>query len=226
MAKAKYNLMNNFRILSSVILTFLAWQIHAQQTIISIPKQNFCFLDISNEIQVLIENKFCNELYIKTNNGIISKNETPCSFNYLPSLPVKTEIYVCEIQNQDTIIVDTQIIWVKPIASQCIELYIAGKGNGDTVNIVFISATPKIFASLSCFDISFEFTVIDFYIEMIMQEGRLIEKIYNKGPVLDELIVKSINMLLPGDRIRFSDVRVKGASNYIYELEPIELIIE
>lgn len=186
-------------------------------------KMNVAYVGINNPLKLLYPGIPCENLWLKTNNGVISKSEA-CSFDITPTKHGGAMIYVCRIAGRDTIKVDSVRFRTpalpKPHAS------IGGRHDEGSIPANILKAQLGVAATIEGFDFDVRIVIKSFKLMLLRKEGSSEEFATNSGPYFSDEMKKAIDKVGPADRILIFAIRAAGPVDKDIKLEPMMLTVQ
>lgn len=205
----------------SLLFLLQPFSAHAQQCVVANEKMNVVYVGIPNPMKIVAENRSCDDLVVRTDNGKVERStESPCLFYAVPEKPGIMIFKVSAGKAKEQLLQELRFR-AKLIPSP--EARVAGKTGGSILRNV-MKAQVGITAGLTNFEYDVRFTIDTFTVD-ISRDGKSVFSEHTKGNRFSEAARNAFNTLQSGDAIVFSGIVAIGPDSYPRELADITLLV-
>lgn len=199
------------------LFLFSLLECEAQKAVVANDKMNIVYLGVSNLLNVSVEGLTCSDFSIQTDNGIIEKGSSNCSFIYNPASLGKSSI---RIVNANGKILDVVDFRVKPIPYPVAEV---GVKEGGKVSKEFFLNKFGVNLSLKGFEWNVRFKNLGFTVTI--ESGKETKKIQNVGALFSKEVKVYLAQLKVGDKVYFTNILSEAPTKDTVNINPIEFSI-
>jgi len=192
----------------------------SQEIAFNLPRDLHVYRGINNPIHVVVEGIKCENVFLKTSNGRLSK--TKCSYDYAPdSVPnAKIEIYIKQGGK-------LKRIGVRWVGVQDIPPPVAYVGdlNGGEIKKGFLRAQQGVGAQFQPgLGIDLTYAVLSF-MAIIIRDNKIIFSSQNAGNLFSKDIQDAFKDVKNNDKLLITDIKCKGPGDKDLSSKTLEFVI-
>jgi hypothetical protein len=185
---------------------------------------NIVYVGVNNPINIIVENCSCQQLYVTTNFGVLSKKDSLCGYilKVPSSISAGVDLSIYKITNRDTIFLGIKNFRIKRVPYPVSK--IVGQ-HGGKMNCTLWKCANGVYAIEEGFDYNCPFIVIEFEYTIYRNDKLIFTRALNSN-LFDTSVLKfNRNHIRKNDRIYIQKIKAMGCDNAVFELDSMEFKI-
>lgn len=202
-----------------IILFFSLQHCEAQKAVVANLKMNVVEVGVVNPLEILLEGYKCTEFDVTTSNGLISKSDSNCTYNYTPERQGLSKIIISTKEGKviSTIFFRAKFIQ-EPVISLC------GRGSG-MLYIDDLLRCTQLDAIVKGFDWDSGFRIQKYCVSIIRNCDSVFTKKDILGSSFSENLKQEFKNIGHGSKLIFYGITALGRDKRTIELSPLEFTI-
>jgi hypothetical protein len=219
------------KIIAFTSLVLLCKFLVAQKFAVAADKNNILYIGIDNPLSIAVEGITCNEIFIKTYNGTISKYEN-CTYTFRGNKTGRADIILYKKINNKLKEIGRSVFRLKNIPAP--SFYIAQYGKSFLYNDfnsknkaskVVLAAQQYVRADLENFDFDIKFLIDSFTVKILSSDSSSVKTFLNAGNKIKQEVTEAFHNLKNDDIVLFTKIHAKYPDGLDVELTPLVLTI-